>query len=120
MIPAGYKLREIESKGYMRRTKRNVLDSDATLIVSLAPELAGGSQFTQEYANKTAKPYLHIYPNNLWQECIKTFFEKNSVQTLNIAGPRGSNAPGIEQFVCEVLDEILAGHWNEKKQRKPA
>ncbi len=111
VIPNGYKLRETESKGYMQRTKRNVCDSDATLIVSLAPELAGGSQFTQEYANKIAKPYLHTYPNNLWQECIKTFFETNLIQELNVAGPRGSSVPGIEKFVYEVLDEILAGHW---------
>ena len=50
VIPHRYVLQETESKGYMQRTKWNVRDSDATLIITLAPELVGGSLFTFEYA----------------------------------------------------------------------
>lgn len=118
VIPCCYVMQETESKGYMQRTKRNIRDSDATLIISLVPELTGGSKFTQEYARRIAKPCLHLYPDNLWQDQAKAFFETNFIQILNVAGPRGSSAPSIDRFVYEVLDEILAGHWRDTDVEK--
>lgn len=106
IIPNRYDLQQTDSKGYKQRTKWNVRDSDATLIISLHPELAGGSLFTQQYANKIGNPYLHIYPDNQWQAKIETFCEANVFQVLNVAGPRSSSAPNIEQFVYEVLNTI--------------
>ena len=43
-----------------------------------------------------------------WRQQIKKFLENQSIQILNVAGPRRSEAPGIEPFVYEVLDEIKA------------
>ena len=107
VIPDHYLLQETESKGYTQRTKWNVRDSDATFIITLVPELTGGSLFTQEYTQRINKPCLHIYPHNLWHEQIKVFLGMHSIQTLNVAGPRASNAPDIEQFVYEVLNEAV-------------
>lgn len=101
-----YLLQETDSKGYKQRTKWNVRDSDATLIISLHPELIGGSLFTQEYAFRIGKPCLHVYPNSQWQAMIKIFFKANVTQTLNVAGPRGSSAPNIELFVYLVLEKM--------------
>ena len=39
IIPNRYTMQETESKEYKQRTKWNVRDSDATLIISLLPEL---------------------------------------------------------------------------------
>lgn len=100
-------MQETESKGYMQRTKRNVRDSDATLIITLEPQLSGGSLFTQEYASKIVKPFMHIYPDSPWHQRIKAFFESNLIQTLNVAGPRSSNAPCVEKFVYVVLNELI-------------
>lgn len=105
MIPDRYALQETESKGYMQRTKRNVRDSDATLIISLQSGLTGGSLFTQQYANKIGKPCLHVYPNCQWQKQIRIFLKKNAILILNIAGPRDSTEPGIDEFVYEVLSD---------------
>ncbi len=106
VIPDRYVLQETESKGYMQRTKWNVRDSDATLIITLAPELVGGSLFTFEYAKKMAKPCMHIHPDDAWPKQIKHFLESNLIQVLNVAGPRCSNAEGIEHFVYLVLNEV--------------
>ena len=105
VIPDCYNLQETDSKVYMKRTKLNIRDSDATLIISLQSKLTGGSLFTQEYANKIGKPCLHVYPDNQWKEQIKTFFATYSIQILNVAGPRCSSAPNIEQFVYLILEE---------------
>lgn len=107
VIPIRYVLQETESGGYMQRTKWNIRDSDATLIISLKAELIGGSKFTCEYARKIYKPCLHVYPSNKWFEEVKVFFETNLIQILNVAGPRGSKVPNNEQFVNTVLDEAL-------------
>ena len=45
ILDARYQLRETESSGYRQRTKRNVLDSDATLIIYQG-RLEGGSSLT--------------------------------------------------------------------------
>lgn len=107
VIPNRYELQETNSEGYMQRTKRNIRDSDATLIISLEAELTGGSKFTYEYARRIVKPCLHVHPDSKWHDQIKAFFETNLIQILNVAGPRGSIAPNIEQFVNKVLDKAL-------------
>jgi len=104
VIPDCYDLQETDSKGYMKRTKCNIRDSDATLIISLCSELTGGSLFTHEYATRIGKPSLHVYPDCQWQKQIKTFLETNRIQILNVAGPRISNEPGVKEIVFEVLN----------------
>ena len=108
VIPDLYCLRETPQRDYRQRTKWNVRDSDATLIITPTAELTGGSLFTQEWAQKISRPCLHVFRCNEWPEWIRIFFETNSIAILNVAGPRSSGAPGIEQFVHEVLDEMLA------------
>ncbi len=106
VISDHYLLQETESKNYTVRTKKNVLDSDATLIVSMSSELTGGTHQTREFAVGAGKPYLHVCPDSLWREHLRVLLVTNSIHTLNVAGPRASKAPGIEQFVYEVLDEL--------------
>lgn len=101
-----YDFQETDSKGYMKRTKLNIRDSGATLIISLQSELTGGSLFTQEYSNKIGKSCLHVYPDCQWQKQIKTFLETSRIQILNIAGPRIYTAPDIEAFVYEILNYV--------------
>jgi hypothetical protein len=110
VIPDCYVLQETPGQNYQQRTKRNVRDSDGTLIITATKELTGGSLFTQEYANKINRPCLHVYPCKEWHERVNAFLKSNPIRVLNVAGPRNSGAPGIERFVCEVLDEAYQVH----------
>jgi hypothetical protein len=107
IIPERYSLQQTPGRGYRQRTKWNVRDSDATLIITSTAELNGGSLFTQEYARKLNRPHLHVYPGNDWRERITFFLNTNLIRTLNVAGSRSSSAKNIEAFVREVLDEVL-------------
>jgi hypothetical protein len=107
VIAARYHLLETPKHDYEQRTRWNVRDSDATLVVSLSPELAGGSLATRRWAEKMERPCLHIYPCDGWRERVAAFFEAMPVQILNVAGPRCSGAPGIERFVDEVLSTLI-------------
>lgn len=60
-VPDRYQLTEVDGS-YRQRTRRNVCDSDATLIVSIAEELSGGTLETRKYVEKIGKPWLHVCP----------------------------------------------------------
>lgn len=103
-----YLLQEMpDGGGYRRRTKANVRDSDATLIVSLASELAGGSKETALFARRLDKPCLHVHPGMDWQMALTAWPQTTEIRLLNVAGPRGSREPPVGAFVCEVLNFIL-------------
>ncbi|MCC4115330.1 putative molybdenum carrier protein [Aromatoleum toluclasticum] len=104
LIPERYQLKELHDGGYRKRTLWNVRDSDATLIISLAPELTGGSAATMRFARSLKKPWLHVSPGMDWQVAVQSWLRDIAPGVLNIAGPRASSAPGIEAFTWQVLD----------------
>jgi hypothetical protein len=58
-IPEKYQLAEMNTIDYLKRTKANVVDSDATLVLTLGMA-KGGSLRTIEFAHGLDKPYLAI------------------------------------------------------------
>ncbi len=83
------------------------MDSDATLIISIASVLTSGSRQTQVFAQAFGKPCLHIYPALDWRHAIETWLDSDAIQVLNIAGPRASSEPEIVSFTTEVLEFTL-------------
>lgn len=123
-IPARYKLDEMpDGGGYRRRTKANVRDSDATLIVSIEPALTGGSKETALFARRLAKPWLHVHPQMEWEAALRDWLSSVPIRTLNVAGPRESGAPEVASFTWRVLDELLRalnGPSGDARVRWPA
>jgi Circularly permutated YpsA SLOG family len=110
VIPPVYQLRETESAEYNERTEKNVLDSDATLIVACEKELSGGTAFTNELAAQHGRPVMVIYESEgvaKGAAALSKFLQRNKVRTLNVAGPRESQAPGLGKFVRELLAAAL-------------
>ena len=56
-----YNLIELSTSSYPARTRRNIEESDGTVIFSLECLLSGGTKLTWGHANKVGKPVLHIY-----------------------------------------------------------
>ena len=112
VIPPVYKLRETESPEYEERTERNVLDSDATLIVARQRGLSGGTAFTKFCVEKHGRPLLVIWErDDLSQnaDALAKFLKRHKVRVLNVAGPRASQAPGMGKFVEKLLAAAFAG-----------
>jgi Circularly permutated YpsA SLOG family len=59
IIPPRYPVLELANASYSDRTRRNVADADATLIIC-AGELSGGTRETLEFCREMAKPHLVI------------------------------------------------------------
>ena len=106
-IPASYKLSETDSPDYLIRTRFNIRDSDATLIL-YKNKLEGGTKYTYEYAKQIDKPVLllNINSNFCLEEAI-TWVNKNNINILNIAGPRESKNPGIYHTAKDIVNELI-------------
>jgi hypothetical protein len=95
---------------YPKRTEKNVLDSDGTLIFSYGV-LSGGSALTRTMAKKHNRPWLHIDLNVLSNpeasEAVRQWVEREGIQVLNVAGPRASKDPGVYDAVCLILETAL-------------
>ncbi len=110
VISPMYKLRETGSAEYDERTEKNVLDSDATLIVARARKLSGGTAFTKTCARQHGRPLLVVCERGgLLQgaAALSNFLKQNKAQALNVAGPRESQAPDIGKFVSALLESGL-------------
>ena len=105
VIAKRYGLTETPSRRYEQRTKWNVRDSDGTLIISLRPQLEGGSKTTFELAQRAGKPCLHLHAGNASVSAIRAFVERHAIRVLNVAGPRESREPGIRKFVVGLLTQ---------------
>jgi len=51
ILPDKYRLKEMPTASYPKRTEQNIIDSGGTLIISHG-KLTGGSALTQAYAEK--------------------------------------------------------------------
>ncbi len=115
-LPRSYPLEELDSFGYRPRTKKNVLASDGTLIVSFGP-LTGGSALTESLARHHDRPCLHINlektTDNQAVAAIMAWLRRYRIATLNIAGPRASGEPRIYLAVLNLLKKIT---WQELNQ----
>lgn len=110
VIQDTYRLREATSPEYPERTLWNIRDSDATLILSISPDLTGGSKRTLNYAIELGKPHLHLI-RSMAPILLVDFLRRHRVQRLNVAGPRASKEPEVYDFVLWVLNEALSfGH----------
>ncbi len=115
-IPKRYPLDECSIAGYEERTRLNVRDSDATLILTrgAAPEdMMGdtgedGTGLTIEWASSLSKPYLVVdlaQPTDT--DGIADWLEGERVKVVNVAGPRESTVPGIWAEAVEVMKAVL-------------
>ena len=115
-IPKRYPLDECSIAGYEERTRLNVRDSDATLILTwgAAPEDKmgdtgeDGTGLTIEWASRLSKPTLVVdlaQPTDT--DGIADWLEGERAKVLNVAGPRESTVPGIWAAAAELMAAVL-------------
>lgn len=108
-IAAHYPLHEASSPDPAERTCLNVRDSDATLILARG-RLSGGSLLTLQAARQLGRPVLVVqlqHPPAPAVSEVRNWLERNRVSTLNVAGPRESECPGIYQEARRFLSRLL-------------
>lgn len=105
-IPARYPAREAPSAAYPERTRLNVRDSDATLILARRP-LSGGTALTLEIAEGLGRPCLVADPAGD-PVLVRDWLATVRPQVLNVAGPRESTVPGTAAQARVFLERVLS------------
>ena len=114
VVPLKYAgMQEHTSSNYAVRTKANVRDSDATLIIAPSLPLSRGTMLTLRTAERLPRPH-HVACLGDVNAIDKTMRWLQSFQlidrpfVLNVAGPRESGAPGIQERATEFLCQLLS------------
>jgi len=106
-VPEHYQVEEMPTDSYQERTRKNVLDSDGTLIISRGAP-TGGTDFTRVQVLRHGKQLLGIDLNNQSNlkdaaSLIASWIELQRIEVLNVAGPRASKDPRVYQDTLNLL-----------------
>jgi len=88
VVPDIYPMIELRSKDYKSRTKKNVLESDGTLILNTGA-LVSGTALTARIATENEKPLMIVQLDREYRiDAVIQWLNENHIGVLNIAGPR--------------------------------
>lgn len=107
-IPDKYLVKESYSPLYSVRTLQNVRDGDGTLILHRG-RLSGGTALTLTYCERLRMPHLVVPLDgvHLVRSEFRRWLEYSEVKVLNVAGPRESRNPGIQEETTAFLHALF-------------
>ncbi len=109
-IPDRFPVTELKGGGYFERTRRNVIDSDATVLIHFGP-VRGGTALTQQFCRETGRPNLAVDASSTDTDTavarLLSFVREHQVSVLNVAGPRESGAPGAGESARRIVGAFL-------------
>jgi hypothetical protein len=101
---------ELASPDYPKRTRQNVVDSDATILFTVG-KISRGTALTLRIAKECGKPFLHVdlaaQPEDQAIQAVTSWLGRLKPKVLNVAGSRESKAPGVYRRVYRVLKAAL-------------
>jgi predicted Rossmann fold nucleotide-binding protein DprA/Smf involved in DNA uptake len=111
IIPPGYPVQELPAGGFAERTRRNVEDSDGTIIINNG-ELKGGTAETVQRCAELQRPHILIDASRTdaseTAALICNFVREQNIAVLNAAGPRQSEWPQGYQYALRALDTFIS------------
>ena len=123
-------MQEMPTDDYRKRTRQNVVDSDATLILTRG-EPEGGTLQTIEFCKQHQKPYrvydlaqnvADLLPPHWVVELLIELVNEIGKDGLgiNVAGPRESKCPGIQAEATKILTNAfkIAKHTERQPDGK--
>jgi hypothetical protein len=100
-------LRPTPSSDPSERTRWNVRDSDATLVLTRGDTVSPGTALTIDLLEELGRPHLVVDVADV--ETVRRWLATlPDGVVLNVAGPRESQAPGIHADATALLDAVLA------------
>ena len=109
-IPESYPVQELKGGGYRPRTKKNVQDSDGTVIIYFG-QLSGGTEETLRFCLSEKKPYLLLdgreVKSDRAAERMVDFQSTLPGRKLNFAGPRASSEPQAYEYTAKAIEKFI-------------
>lgn len=107
-IDPRYPLRETPSGDPAERTEWNVRDSDGTLLL-VTPAHSRGTELTYGVARRMGRPVFEVRLDALTDaDAFRRWLQNHNIRTLNVAGPRESESPGVYAAACAWLRAVLS------------
>lgn len=106
-IAPRYPLIETPTDVYAERTRWNVRDSDATLVLTWGAP-SEGTAFTIDVAREMGRPCLVVdLAEDADPAAARAWLQQHEVAVLNVAGPRASKNPDLylraELFITALI-----------------
>jgi hypothetical protein len=103
----------VEAGDYNERTRRNIQDADATLVITQYGFKEEGTELTLSWCEEYGRPSFHfdisnmglIHPRDLAD--LSHWLKNNQIEVLNVAGNRESNSPGIQAYTLTLLERLF-------------
>ena len=118
-LPQKYRLQEMPTDSYARRTEQNVIDSDGTLIIARG-KLTGGTDYTRQMTLKHKKQLLGIDldQTDLYNAAslVASWIKMRRIAILNVAGPRASKDSQIYSDVITILERVIQILRDEERE----
>lgn len=109
IIPDRYNVKAAGQAGFSERIEKNVLDSDATAIITHG-RLTIGLKIVKEYAEKHNRPYLHIdlkeNPFNKASALIRRWMLNNELEVVYFTGTKKTGGSPINQEVIQIIEGV--------------
>ena len=109
-LPEKYRLQEMPTDSYPKRTEQNVMDSDGTLIIARG-KLTGGVDYARQMTLKHKKQLLGVDLGQIdlyrAASLVASWIKMRRIATLNVAGPRASKDPQIYSGVINILERAI-------------
>lgn len=111
IIPERYPLIALPHGNYQQRTRLNVVDSDATVLL-YSDFLTSGTRLTYDLCELLSRPCILISARetpdpNAAAEAVLKFIENNGIEVLNVGGPRASGWPAGYGFARTVISQVI-------------
>ncbi len=110
LLTAYPKLKQTPTADVSHRTRWNVRDADATIILVAGSTPSKGTDFTEKCAQDFERDCLKLdldRGDDLVKEAKAWIASLGAIRTLNVAGPRESEAPGVYEKAKALLRQVL-------------
>ena len=124
-IPERYPLQVLPGAGYRQRTRQNVRDSDATVIIHFGGIVSNsGTAHTVDDCERVGKPHIIIDGEVMSvvaaAEALLGFVQSGGFGRLNVAGPRGAGVPQAHGYTQGVIHAFLCRFLAAASTEAPA
>jgi hypothetical protein len=114
-ISPRYPLHQVEG-GYEERTRRNIEESEGTLILHRGP-LSEGTLLTLQICRELGKPVCLVDANTSGPDdaalTARRFIEQHGIERLNVAGPRRSHWTQSYHYALDAVRALILLLWHD-------
>ncbi len=118
IIPDKYRVKESANISFSGRREINVLDSDATAVLTHG-SLTIGLKIVKDYAEKHSRPYLHVdlneNPLNLASALIRKWMINNQLEAIYFTGSKSAGDSNTNQEVIQIIEGICRMESEQEK-----